>query len=444
MKENKNYLTRGILWVALYTFLVITPLLMLILGPKSTGRVPLQNLSVSLAFAGLAVMGLQFALTARIKPLNEPFGTDMVYYYHRQIGIAAFLMIFAHPILLYIYYPGYVNYLNIFTAPLPGKAGVIALLLLIGVVWMAEFRSQLKIPYGFWKIVHGLVAIFTIAAAILHIYWNGNFINLPWKQQLWMTYFAVWMLLLLYTRILYPILLMRKPYEVVKVKPELGNCTTIQVKPPAGVRLSFHPGQFAWLTAWKTPFSDTEHPFSIASSAEKPELLEFTIKELGKFTARIKQLKPGQKVYVDGAYGSFSCDRYPQAKALVLLAGGIGITPMMSMLRSLADRGDKRPLVLFYANRDRESITLYDELDSLKKRLKLKVVHVLENPLKEWEGETGFITAEILQRHLDQSLRALEPQFFICGPKPMMDAVEGHLANIGYRFPQVHSERFAL
>lgn len=292
--------------------------------------------------------------------------------------------------------------------------------------------------------MHGLVAIITIAAAIFHIYWNGNFINLPWKQQLWLSYFVVWMLLLVYTRIVYPIRLMRNPYEVVKVKPEAGHCTTIQLKPTTGKRLAFQPGQFAWLTAWKTPFSDTEHPFSIASSAEKPEVLEFTIKELGKFTATIKQLKAGQKVYVDGAYGSFSCDRYPQARALVLLAGGIGITPMMSMLRSLADRGDKRPLMLFYANRDRESITLYDEIDSLKKKLNLKVVHVLEKPPREWKGETGFITTEILQRHLDPSLHELEAQFFICGPKPMMDAVERQLAEIGYRFPQVHSERFAL
>ena len=444
MKENKNFLARGILWVVLYTFLVITPLLMLILGPKSSGRALLQNLSVGLAFTGLAMMALQFALTARIKPLNEPFGSDMVYYFHRQIGIAAFLMIFAHPILIFFNFLEDVNYLDVFTATLPGRAGVIALLLLIGVVWMSEFRSQLKIPYGSWKLMHGLIAITSFAAAILHIYWNGNYINLPWKQQLWLTYFVAWMLLLLYTRIIYPLRLMRHPYEVVKVKPEWGNCTTIQVRPPTGKKLNFQPGQFAWLTAWKTPFSDTEHPFSIASSAERPDLLEFTIKELGKFTASIKQLKPGQKVYVDGAYGSFSCDRYPQARALVLLAGGIGITPIMSMLRSLADRGDNRPLGLFYANRDRESITFYDEFDNLEKRLNLKVVQVLEKPPQEWNGEIGFITTEILQRHLDQSLLALQPQFFICGPKPMMNAVEGHLAEIGYRFPQVHSERFAL
>lgn len=72
------------------------------------------------------------------------------------------------------------------------------------------------------------------------------------------------------------------------------------------------------------------------------------------------------------------------------------------------------------------------------------MVQVLEKPPQKWDGETGFITTEILQRHIDNTLRALEPQFFICGPNPMMDAVEKELAEIGYRFPQVHSERFAL
>jgi predicted ferric reductase len=444
MNAKNNYLLRGILWVMLYTFLVITPLLVLLLGPKSPGRVPLQNLSVGLAFVGLAVMALQFALTARIKPLNEPFGSDMVYYFHRQIGFTAFLMILAHPILLFIYFPGYISYLNIFTAPIQGKAGVLAFLLLIGVVWMAEFRSQFKIPYGFWKVLHGIITILTVGFAILHIYWNGNYVNLPWKEQLWMSYLAIWMLLLLYTRIIYPIQLMRHPYHVVSVKSEKANCTTLKLKPNSGNVFRFHPGQFAWLTAWKTPFSDTEHPFSVVSSAENHEWVEFTIKELGKFTSTIKEIQPGQKVYLDGAYGSFTCDRYAQAKALILFAGGIGITPMMSTLRTLADRKDQRPLLLFYANRDWENVPFREEFEELKKRLNLQVVHVLEKPPKGWQGEIGFLSTDIIKRAISPALRDLNPQIFICGPKPMMNAVEKQLADIGFTYPQVHSERFAL
>jgi len=439
-----KYTLLGTFWVILYCFLVFTPLLILILGPGQVPRVPLQNISVGLAFIGLAIMGLQFALTARIKPIERPFGSDLVYHYHRQIGIAAFLMIFAHPILLFVLSTGYLSLLNIFTSPLRAKAGVLSLLLLVGVVWLAEFRSKLKIPYWFWKIWHGIIAILTMGLAIIHILLNGNYINLPWKQQLWIAYLVVWVLLLVYTRIIYPIKLMRNPYQVVRVTPERGSSSSLRLKSIKKSSFDFHPGQFAWLTAWKTPFSDTEHPFSLSSSAEHPEQIEMTIKKLGKFTTSIQEVKPGQQVYVDGAYGSFSCDRYPQATALVLIAGGIGITPLMSTLRTLADRGDKRPILLLYANRDWENVTFREELEPLKQKLNLKVVHILEQTPQNWSGETGFITPEILNRHIDSGMRQAEMHVFLCGPKPMMDAVGKHLLAVGIPPAKIHSEQFAF
>jgi predicted ferric reductase len=440
---RKKYLLLGTFWVFLYTFLVLVPIIILILGPSTPQRALLQNLSVGLAFVGLAIMALQFALTARIKPLKEPFGSDIVYYYHRQIGIAAFLMIFAHPILLFIYSSGYINLLNIFTAPWKAKFGVTALLLLIGVVWLAEFRSKLKIPYWFWKIWHGIIAIIMMVGAILHIYLNGNFVNLPWKQQLWMSYLIVWILLIIYTRIIYPLRLINNQYKVINVKPERANCWTLQMR-PTKKSFGFYPGQFAWLTVWKTPFSDTEHPFSLASSSAHNDRIEMTIKELGKFTATIKQVQPGQQVYVDGPYGSFSCDRYPEAKAFIFLAGGIGITPIMSMLRTLADRNDQRPLMLFYANRDWENVTFREEVGSLSKRLNIKVIHILEKPPVDWEEEVGFITTDILKRHIGPQMKSLNPEIFLCGPKPMMDAVEKHLKDAGFSGKKIHSERFSL
>jgi predicted ferric reductase len=441
--KSKYFFTGGF-WVILYTFLVITPLIILILGPTSPGRAPLQNISVGIAFVGLAIMALQFALTARIKPLNEPFGSDMVYYFHRQVGIAAFLMIFFHPILLFFFYPGYISYLNIFTAPLRAKAGVLAFVFLIGVVWLAEYRSKFKIPYWFWKIWHGIIATLAVSFAILHIYWNGNYVNLPWKEQIWISYLIIWMLLLIYTRIVYPIRLIRHPYQVINVINERANCTTLRMKPEKGHGFNFHPGQFAWITAWRTPFSDTEHPFSLASSAEHPEQIEMTIKELGKFTSTVKEIQPGQKIFVDGAYGSFSCDRYLEAKALILIAGGIGITPMMSTLRTMADRKDKRPFLLFYANREWEGVTFREEFEQLQKQLNLKVIHILEKPPMNWHGESGYLTAEIIKRHIDKTWKEFHPQVFICGPKPMMNSVEKQLSEIGFPQNKVHSERFAL
>ena len=216
------------------------------------------------------------------------------------------------------------------------------------------------------------------------------------------------------------------------------------MKPVGHKGFRFQPGQFAWITAWNSPFTDSEHPFSLSSSAEDRETIEFTIKELGDFTSTIKDMQPGQRVYVDGAYGSFSVDRHDHASNFVFVAGGIGITPVLSMLRTLADRGDRRKLILLYANKTRESVAFYDELEALKQRLDLQVVHVLENPPEGWTGERGFINRAMLDRYLPENRARNATEIFICGPKPMMDAVEKALVDAGVFLGDFHSERFDM
>ena len=117
---------------------------------------------------------------------------------------------------------------------------------------------------------------------------------------------------------------------------------------------------------------------------------------------------------------------------------------MLSMLRTLADRGDRRPLSLLYANRDLESAACREEIEQLKSRLNLRVVHVLEKPSPDWQGERGFINADVLARNLPEDRRKDYFEIFICGPKPMMDAVEAALTKLGVHLGDFHSERFDL
>jgi predicted ferric reductase len=126
------------------------------------------------------------------------------------------------------------------------------------------------------------------------------------------------------------------------------------------------------------------------------------------------------------------------------VAGGIGITPMMSMMRTLADLGDRRPLLLIYANRDWESVTFREEIEELQDRLTLRVVHVLERPPQAWQEEAGYVNAEILDRYLPGNREKDVHEIFICGPQPMMDAVEKALVDMGIALGDFHSERFDL
>jgi predicted ferric reductase len=203
----------------------------------------------------------------------------------------------------------------------------------------------------------------------------------------------------------------------------------------------FRPGQFAWLTTWGSPFKITAHPFSFSSSAEVTDgSVAMSIRHLGDFTNKIHEVPVGRRVYVDGPYGAFVTGN--PADMHVLVAGGVGITPMISMIRTLADQRDKRPVTLLYGSKDWESITFREELEALKARLNLTVVHVLANPQADWTGERGFITAEVFKSHLPAPYA--EHEYFICGPGPMMDAIEKSLGELRVPLSRYHSERYSF
>jgi predicted ferric reductase len=213
----------------------------------------------------------------------------------------------------------------------------------------------------------------------------------------------------------------------------------LTLRPAGHDGLRFQPGQFAWITVGRSPFALTSHPFSLSSSAETHGSVEVAIKAAGDFTSSVANVDPGTRVYLDGPHGVFSIDEYEGA-GFCLIAGGVGIAPALSMLETLADRGDVRPVVLFAGNRGWDSIIFRDRIGELTDRLNLKVVHVLEEPPPGWTAETGYLNVDILSLHLPAGHHRF--QFFACGPNPMLEAVETALVQIGTPADRIHTERF--
>jgi predicted ferric reductase len=242
-------------------------------------------------------------------------------------------------------------------------------------------------------------------------------------------------------RIAKPLFLLRRPYRISEVRKERGDTTTLVMQPSGHQGFHFSPGQFGWLTVWGGPFKITGHPFSFSSSAEAADgSVEMSIRNLGDFTSTMHDLPLGQRVYLDGPYGAFTIGN--PADMHVLIAGGIGITPMMSMVRTLADRGDRRPVILVYGSKDWESITFREELEALKARLNLTVVHVLSDPPEGWTGEQGYVSAAVFRRYLPPPYA--DHEYFICGPNVMMDAIEKALGEMHVPMSKYHSERYSF
>jgi len=432
---------RGVAWIVVYLIFILAPLFVLLAGSLPPARDFWTEFSVAIGYSGLAMMGLQFGLTARFRFVTRPWGEDVIYHFHRQLSLIAVALVVAHPIILFVVRPHLLALLNSIRAPWRARFAALSTYSLIALVAMSLWRTKLKISYERWHLTHIALAVVAVTAGILHMVGWAYYLGDPWKRALWVAMTISWIGLLLWVRIVRPLFILRRPYLLSEVRQERGDTWTLVMRPDGHPGFRFRPGQFGWLTVWGSPFKITAHPFSFSSSAALTDgRVEMSIRNLGDFTSQIHEVPVGRRVYLDGPYGAFTIGN--PADMHVLIAGGVGITPMMSMIRTLADQGDKRPLILLYGSRDWESITFREELEALRARLDLTVVHVLENPPEGWAGERGFITAEVFKRHLPPPYA--EHEYFICGPDVMTDAMEGALGALRVPISKYHSERYAF
>jgi len=390
-------------------------------------------------------MAFQFALISRVKSVSGAFGQDALEQFHKQMGCVAVMFVLAHPMLLCL--NGYSwSLLNPFWAgSLPmWRLGVIALYGLLLLVGLSLFHKSLKMSYEWWQLTHAVISTFVVLFALIHMFMIGHYSASRPMRGLWALYTMDFVGLALWYRIIRPIKQWRRPWNVIHNIAERGNARTLVLHPIGHPGFAFEPGQFAWLTMGSTPFHFEQHPISISSSAEVPAEgdIAFTIKALGNWSREVvPAVKPGEHMWVDGPYGVFSADR-EQGPGYVLIGGGIGIAPLRSMCETFAAREDVRPVLLLYGCRNYEDLTFREEFDKLAGKMNLKIVYVLEHASASWDGEKGFISADVLRRHLPKQHRRF--QYFICGPTPLMDAMERILPEIGVPPTLIHTERFDM
>jgi len=432
---------RVLFWVVAYLTLALSPALVAYVGPVPP-RTFWIEVGVGLGFVGLGVLVLQFVLTGRFRRVAPSFGFDSMLHFHRHIGIVALIMVLGHPVLLIVTEPGYLEYFDprvdfMRAMALSSVTGAL-LLIVITSLWRTAFRLN----YEWWRVIHGVLALFIVVIGVVHAFQVGHYVSTPWAQGFIAAMLAASLGLVVDTRLLRPMRLRRKPYRVLGLREERGDAYTLHIEPDGHEGLRFRAGQFGWLTLRDTPFTLQQHPYSFSSSEEAaPRRLEFTVKVEGDFSASVREVEPGQRAFIEGPYGCFVADPDP-SRGCVMIVGGVGVTPCMSMLRTFADREAKRDLHLIYANVSLEEVIFFDELRRLEQRLRLTVTHVLEEPPDDWDGETGLVDAELLERHTPRD-RA-EYDTFICGPEPLMNTAEGAMRELGVPQQRLFSERFDI
>ncbi|HUU72436.1 MAG TPA: ferric reductase-like transmembrane domain-containing protein, partial [Burkholderiales bacterium] len=318
-------------------------------------------------------------------------------------------------------------------------SGTIALAAVAFMVMAGIWRHKLPVRYEVWRASHILGALVIAIAGAHHVFSVGSYSRDNLLSAFWWALLLMALGALCYTYLLKPWLLARGAYRVESVR-ELGErIWEVVMQPARGRAITFDAGQFAWVNFRDPAIPLLDNPFSISSSPAELPQVRFLIKERGDTTARLGELLPGAIVYLDAPHGNFTlAGRH--GEAIYLIAGGIGIAPVIGILRDLAAKQDKRPISLIYGARNPRQLTYADEIRQLQNVLDLKVLFSVDEPPPDWSGGVGEVDAPTIRRHLPA--KANQCICLACGPTPMMLAIEQHLLAAGVPPPNIVYERF--
>jgi predicted ferric reductase len=384
----------------------------------------------------LILMCWAFFLATRFRPVEWLFGgLDKVYQAHRYIGESAFFLIFLHPVFLAVAQADSVSaffrYLW-FSGDWVRNTGLIALVVFVLLVVLSIYA---KIAYHLWKRSHDFFGALLVLIVLHAVLANGEIMRYP---VLWVWH-GTWVILALaaysYIRVFYRWFGPLHEYTVESVDDVGDAITEIMLKPKRRA-LRSAPGQFVYVSFDADAVNKEPHPFSISSPPEAAHL-RISIKQLGDWTQDVAQIKPGKSGRVWGPYGHFTKLALAQPlMPLVMIGGGIGITPFLSLVGSgaFARRGGKSTLV--YAIPDRSSAVYLEELRTREDALPHLAL------IAHYSDEAGFVDRAYLESVVEQPL--LDCLFLVCGPPPLMAAMRTLLAGAGVSARQVIMEDFEI
>jgi predicted ferric reductase/mono/diheme cytochrome c family protein len=427
------------------------------LDPRFDGSfATLESIAVLSAFAGTSAFALNLVLGARLRFAEALFGgLDRMYKAHRVNGQIAFALLLGHVALILasratvstdtaldLLEPGAGR--TVFVGVLAFAAMTVAILLTLFVRLGHEVFVYVQRSFGF-----------IFLAATYHVFTTDGAADESTALNVYMATLAtLGIAAFVYRSLLGNVLVRRRPYTVTGVN-RLDEFVTEIVMEPLQQPLQFTPGQFLFVNFRSLalgeqfrPFdvsvqrqvfsiragemSNQFHPFSI-TSAPHERVLRITVKAVGDYTRALRGLEEGAEAIVEGPYGSFSHRGLP-GRRQIWLAGGIGVTPFLSMARSL--RYANEPAVDFYYCVERtEEAHFLDEFRAIAARRGDFRVSVMAR------DEVGLLTAERLAR---ENGDLPEREILICGPPAMIESLRSQLLALGVPGDRIHAEEFGF
>lgn len=379
------------------------------------------------AFMAISTLSVNFILSIRMKMLEKLFyGLDKMYRVHKFVGRFSLIFMIIHPLFLILFR------LSINRSPLSLilpigsiniSTGIISLYLFIILVVLTVV---IRIPYHYWHLSHKLLGFVLILAAY-HAIAAGSDIGRFFYLRWWIVLISVlgivcWLYMLVLYKWIGP-----KYHVIIEKVKFLGDITEIYFTKPQG--FTFQPGQFIFIRFPRFEGYKQLFPFSLSNDPSQKQV-RVSIKQSGDYTTEnIPRLREGDSAVIMGPYGMFGERYLRHDKDMIWIAGGIGITPFLSLAKheSIHPSGRKIHLIWVIKNKN-DAFHDHELVAEMKRNKNFNYVH--------WFSEKqGRITVDDIIRIVGGKTELKKRLIFMCGPPPMMYSLcKGfHAVNVSYR-----------
>ena len=388
---------------------------------------------------------LQLILISRARWIEGVFGHDHLTRLHAGNGFIVISLIIVHVLLITNGYAlrkdiSFLEVLRVFTnewEDLPEAMTGAFLLFIVGVTSLPFIRKRMA--YESWYCSHLLVYLAVLLVYGHQIESGGDFTNSATFTVYWYVIAGLVVLNLIGYRFALPLIRYRMHYFFVeRVQPESGNVTSLYISGKSLPKFRRKGGQFFIFRFLSKGFWKEAHPFSLSCPAGG-DSIRISVKAVGDFSSRIRDISHGSRVLIDGPYGVFTADRCVREKVL-LIAGGIGITSIRSIADDLLTQG--HDLTILYGARKKEDLALIGELEALERaHSSMLRLYVVLSDEKCFDGIKGHIDEALIRRLIPEPA---EYEAYVCGPPAMMDSVLRALRRLNVPNSALHYERFAF
>ncbi|GHE20266.1 ferric reductase-like transmembrane domain-containing protein [Halomonas urumqiensis] len=404
-----------------------------------------ERAAAALGMVAVIAMAVQFVTSGRFNIVSRHLGIDRVMAFHKIAAWWLLVAVVLHP-LIYVL-PTWLEApalgrerLAFYLSSPHYRSGVVAWAAFALLLITSLLRERLPWRYETWRITHLPLGFVALMGSVHHALTAGRFTAASGLPPLWLATGAA---VAVVVGVLYGwrwLKLHRRPWTLARVSPIAERMWELHLEPAPGTPpLVYSAGQFVWLTVGRRRFPLFDHPFSLSDSPQDPGV-KLIIKEAGDFTSKVGALVPGTPVGVDGPFGEFVLEG-TDAEAVILIAGGVGIAPIMGLLRDMVAKGERRPVRLVYAVGDPANFACLDEIDAARARLDLHVLLLSETPAPGYGGEIGLLDRDRLPSLLE-GLDPVQSVVLMCGPGGMVTAVSDALLDAGMPMHRIIYERF--